>query len=843
MTKAKIKGPQRMGASAMDEGDLTRAVVASYSGLTQDEAREAGQDAAALVLPARRRLWSLAEKLVPQRLAAALRARCGSDDATAREGVRELRMALADWLDPPPVCRWCRAPIRQGDEERACPRRSSGLRKDREQVHRKLKGAALELIIEPVFARNRIAHVDDRLAIEAAHLDLVECDSSGIHGHAGKERQQGRSVVGGIGVHGRHPSTRPSRPPVTCKPSKRRPLGAVARCGTLAFPAGVVSLEVMAATLRVPKGAAKGYDVACDRDARALTVATSDGPPPGRDLGDPDAWQDETIRRMYAAVAELGIGPGPQGIIQVAGHPIVGTLAKHGIKCHSDVIAGGDAGKDAGGNLLIGGEGGLSGVHGHHVTPRPVVCQAPLTDKTTGQYRSPLPPQIVEARAEWRRLRGEAIAANGRALLGIQTRYYAPRDGVCRADLVQGAAIGADRGLADYDAAQSRYTTYGADWMRQGCGEAWGDRDLVGTPEWVHALRCKLEDRLPGHTRAEVLRCVEALADAAHAASPASTRAKASALAEDLARLVLTGAEVRENVLGSRPARYVRHPMFADQSDDAVASHAASLLKKAKGDGGKAKKANSPGKSTGAVAAPVEAEDPERIRERIGDWLGKRLRLAKASGAGILAALRHGAPVFVQVGAGGDDEDDAQGTDGAGGLERQAAVLAAPDEEAAQLEEDLAAKRWQAALKALAALRSSGGKEAAEVVRRHHGLDSIAEDRGGQTGESFQSIGSTGLACSGRTLNKEAVRKIYQRGIAVMQDYIAGKGIAADLLADADDAEDYSPVIVPRSPFKPLPAPHAAPASSSPTVPVLVTPATPSPAWDAWREQVDGVRW
>lgn len=84
MTKTKICGPQRIGASTMDEGDLTRAVVGSYSTLTQDEAREAGQRAAEQVLPARRRLWALAERLIPQRLAAALRARCGTDTVPHR---------------------------------------------------------------------------------------------------------------------------------------------------------------------------------------------------------------------------------------------------------------------------------------------------------------------------------------------------------------------------------------------------------------------------------------------------------------------------------------------------------------------------------------------------------------------------------------------------------------------------------------------------------------------------------------------------------------------------------------------------------------------------------------
>ena len=174
------------------------------------------------------------------------------------------------------------------------------------------------------------------------------------------------------------------------------------------------------------------------------------------------------------------------------------------------------------------------------------------------------------------------------------------------------------------------------------------------------------------------------------------------------------------------------------------------------------------------------AEDPERARERIVAVIAgpAGLGLKRASGSGLLAALRHGAPVLVQVGAGSDDDDDTQGTDGAGGADRRAAVLTAPDDAETLEGETEDAARWSLVLAGLGRLRATQdgpddmrGAEAAEVVRRHHGLDSVAEDAGssssaasilarGETGESFAGIGATGLHCSGRTLTKEAVRKI-----------------------------------------------------------------------------------
>ncbi|HEY8376499.1 MAG TPA: hypothetical protein VIK91_08420 [Nannocystis sp.] len=615
VSRTQIRGAPRVGAGALDEGDLTRAVVQSYSTLTLAEAVAAGQDAAAAVLPARRRLWALAERLVPERMAAALRARTEAADSTGRDGVRELRIALADWLDPPPCCRWCRRPIRPGDEGRECT----------------------------------------------------------------------------VSTRGTRPRAR------ACRASaRRRPAGPVAACGTLAlYPAGYVSLDVAAAALACPKGAARSYDIAADRDGHILTAVVADAPP--RPVDESVAWADEGLRRLYAAVAALDAN---------------------------------------------GGRG----------------------------YSTPLHPALRAAREAWRAARGAHAVANGRAILGVQLRYGVPGGGACRADLVQGGAIGNDRAVMDYDASQARYTTYGAHWIRQGIGEARSARDLVGTPEWVHQLRGRLADMLPGVTPADLLRAVEAVCEGA-----------THALAEALVRLVLH-AEIRENVSGSRPPRYVRRPLFLDTSDDAVDVRAAEVLRAVIG-----KRRRPTDSSLSSVqrrknaeynTRPYDNEDPERARERVCGWLAKRLCLGSVTGPGLLAALRHTPPVFLQVGAGGDDDEDTQGTDGAGGPVRAAAILASlADEDALdQLEQEHDDRvRWRAALGALARLRTEhdDGAEMAEIIRRHHGLDSVAEDRGGATGESFASIAASPLHSSGRTLTREGVRKIYARGIAAMRGILA----------------------------------------------------------------------
>lgn len=114
-----LKGPNRLGAAELDEGALTAAVVASYA----QEDGSGGQAAAEQVLPARRALWQLAEVHLPRELAASLRARLARADQTGRDGVREMRRALADWLDPPPLCAYCRRGITPETAGVACTAR------------------------------------------------------------------------------------------------------------------------------------------------------------------------------------------------------------------------------------------------------------------------------------------------------------------------------------------------------------------------------------------------------------------------------------------------------------------------------------------------------------------------------------------------------------------------------------------------------------------------------------------------------------------------------------------------------------------------------------------------
>lgn len=716
-----------MGSGVMDEGDLTRAVVHAYASVTDDEARALGQAAAAAVLPLRRRLWALAERMVPERLAAALRARSLPTDPTGRDGVRELRIAIADWLDPPPVCRWCRRTMREGDVgERECS----------------------------------AARAPARAALPIG--------------------------VGGSGVVVARAWT--PRGPLKCRPARplsaRLPGGAVARCGTLAlYPAGSIDLATMAAALAVPKGAASGYDVAADRDCRALLAATCPASALPRPIDEPERWSDEGVWRLYAAVAEASSA-----------------------------------------------RGGLAGV-----LPRP----------------------LLDARKALQKARGEHARVNGRIAVGIQRRYAAPNATVTRADLVQGAAIGNDRAVLDYDASQAKFTTYGANWARQGVGEAFSQRDLVGSPPWLLDLRRAIDGRLlvgggcspldedrPA-SAADLLKAIEALCEAAaRVAGPGGRRpevlARAWAMADDLG-----------GVLGWIDDAAVWHlsNLIHAATPPALTALASTLHKRLRA-GALGTRPKPP-----HASKPKPPEDPERARERVAAALATALGLRKASGPGLLAALRHGAPVLVQIGAGGDDDDhagDTQGTDGAGGESRRAAILEAPDDAAQAAEESDARVRWQAVLGGLAALRAQGprGAEAAEVVRRHHGLDHVGEDgtstTAGPVGESFASIGATGLRAAlapgeaPRVLTKEAVRKTYQRAVSALQDI--ARGLMPDWASEAAEPAASAPPTPP--------PPHPIPGHSRPPVTYATMTAPPKPrgavdgdAWEAFRDAAASVAW
>lgn len=126
MARLNLRGPSKMGACTEDEGALTRAVVAAF----EREDGSTGHTWACRVWEARRVLWRACEVYAPQEMAAALRARATEIDpvthrldATNRGGVTELRLALAEWLDPPVVCRYCgrEMPAPRADKSSAGP--------------------------------------------------------------------------------------------------------------------------------------------------------------------------------------------------------------------------------------------------------------------------------------------------------------------------------------------------------------------------------------------------------------------------------------------------------------------------------------------------------------------------------------------------------------------------------------------------------------------------------------------------------------------------------------------------------------------------------------------------
>jgi hypothetical protein len=309
-------------------------------------------------------------------------------------------------------------------------------------------------------------------------------------------------------------------------------------------------------------------------------------------------------------------------------------------------------------------------------------------------------------------------------------------------------------------------------------------------------------------------------------------------------------AEVRDLVLGSRPTRYTRRSLVdGDWAGlvDELRAVVSPPVKPAR----TSKRPKGTSTSTAPPVAPKAAkqEDPERVRERVAAWVAAKLELRPSSGSALLTALRHGAPVFVGVGSGGDDDEDAQGTDGAGGEIRSAAVLPAPDDYATLHEEDEAQVQWEVLLAALADLKGDAevgygvvrGQEAAEIVRRHHGLDSIAEATTGAGGESFASIGESGLVCSGRVLAKETVRKIYNRAIAALRDLADGK--APDLREE--DFEDERPVM--RTAEETASVWQAKEIvdriDAVAAVPLYVEPAPRDVAYDAHREALAAVAW
>lgn len=560
----------------MDEGGLTAAVIAPYA--AEDGKR--GQVAAEAVLPLRRALWRTAETYAPARLAACLRVRARATDQTGRGGVRELRQALADWLDPPPTCKRCRRVIVAGSDKVGC-----GARR------------------------------------------------------------------GGPNVPGRRLACLPDLRPAAVR------AGREARCGTLALFSPTLTHPLVAEAWAKFSGAA---DVVCDRDGRALLAATA---PPAA--------------RLPPEFAE--------------------ALAAH----------------------------------------------------------APTPAQVLGVRRAFDRAVDGAIRANGRLILATQVKYYKAAGATMRADLVQGAAMGLRRALMDYDhtavhknGMTARIASYSIPWIRQGAGEAYAERDLLGTPDWVGALRRKVE--AAGVAPADLLRAALHLAEAACIPAAIATPGAVFDAALALATLLHDAATVEREVWETARAA---HAVALPPAPRNVKGMVAVMLR-----------------DPSAPLPPLTKQDrekqEERSAERILAWAAGILEV-EATGSGLLAALRHGAPVYVSTvatGADDDDSDDASGGRGIKDAKRVAMACAGDHEdiEAVIAEEEDAALKWRRASTALDDLRRHD-PEAAEVIRRRRGLDGLGEE------EALESIAATGLTCTGRSIGRESVRQIQKRGEAVLR--------------------------------------------------------------------------
>src|SRR6185503_807617 len=200
--------------------------------------------------------------------------------------------------------------------------------------------------------------------------------------------------------------------------------------------------------------------------------------------------------------------------------------------------------------------------------------------------------------------------------------------------------------------------------------------------------------------------------------------------------------------------------------------------------------------------------------------------------------LRHGAnPVVVSASIGGERDDAGSGDDDHGGNSHGLEHLHAdPDGES---EEDKAAEeladrqRVQALLTALESLRLAD-PEAAEAVRRRHGLDASGDP------ETLEEIGEC-LRSTGRTLCREAVRVAYKRGMKAIKATAAGM-LPAELFEgeDGDTASTADatnlPVLTASSSRRRWRAPRVRPDAR-------VTYASPSTTRDASGSYVDPEAW
>lgn len=702
-----LKGPQKDGADILDEGVMTREVVARYA----EEDGLDGNAEAAKVLPARRALWRLCEVYAPRLLAQALRARLDRNDQTGRGGVRELRRALADWLDPPPACGHC----------------------------------------------GRLLSPD----LVAANPAGIPCPTR-LAQDAARPRRTGSPRTKAARLVCAAPRGPRASYGTLARPGPGRASG-LARCGTLALFSPLVLDPACSASVKMMKhGGLSAYDLAVDRDARILfavchtshvrgnATLNNAGPPPDprgmqsvQDLHCTLPDESRLTRPAHSNPEYARTMDGQQGTaIPVSTHAPNGQ-----------------------GQRSIGGESALHEGHSSTLaTPEELAAEAEAAR---------IAAIIATAARHFSRTLDRAVRANARLALKTQLKYFSPKGTVKRADLVQAAMMGLRRALLDYDPnftpagkkSGVKISSYAINWIHQSMGELFADRDVVQVPQWAVGLRKHVADMgiSPGQLLAGVLAVAEARA--------LPVTEKTGNPCADLAVLVDS----------------IEHTWPASDSPTLqnLVAHGRVLA--------------------AANAKPPKSKKPvsdERSREQVAAVVADLLHLDCTGGA-LLTALRYGAPPqFVSVSVGGE-RDDADGGDGesrgggaSAGLHHLHARPDGEDEEDAAIAEAEDRRHMAALVDALADLRTTD-PEAAEVVRRRHGLDAAGDE------ETLEQIGER-LHSTGRTLCREAVRLAYKRGVKAMR---ASTG--AVLPEEQDEAASPAPrrpvaVHAPRPPMRPL---------------------------------------
>lgn len=471
-------------------------------------------------------------------------------------------------------------------------------------------------------------------------------------------------------------------------------------------------------------------------------------------------------------------------------------------------------------------------VTGLHVFDPDLAGPAPTThDVSHGEHDS----IIATAARHFSRTLDRAVRANARLALKTQLKYFSPKGTVKRADLVQAAMMGLRRALLDYDPnftpagkkSGVKISSYAINWIHQSMGELFADRDVVQVPQWAVGLRKRVADMgiSPGQLLAGVLAVAEArsMPDRHHL------------VAEELAAcLDLRLANLRGPVLAVDGADANTHGDSQNPQDYECQKNAVSVAH--------SRQSSTPAHLIAAAnAKPPKSKKPvsdERSREQVAAVVADLLHL-ECTGGALLTALRYGAPPqFVSVSVGGE-RDDADSGDGesrgggaSAGLHHLHARPDGEDEEDAAIAEAEDRRHMAALVEALAALRATD-PEAAEVVRRRHGLDAAGDE------ETLEQIGER-LHSTGRALCREAVRLAYKRGVKAMQ--VSTGAVLPEAQDEAPTTTPTTPAIrrstvtarPPRPPMRPLrPAVVHAMRSTPPPAPAYDNAPGDPEAWTA----------